>query len=70
MPPTRCEYSASKGAVSGRQETRSPEKGTGEEGWFLKGCEVKLDWVTKKAVARHMTHGATDAESGVKDCLK
>jgi hypothetical protein len=31
---------------------------------------VKLDWVTKKVVAHHMTRGATDAESGVKDCLK
>jgi hypothetical protein len=39
--------------------------------WFLKGVKlVKLDWVTKRAVARHMTRGATDAESGVKDCLK
>ena len=31
---------------------------------------VKLDWVTKNVVARHMTRGATDAESSVKDCLK
>ena len=37
----------------------------------MKGVKlVKLDWVTKKAVARHMTRGATDAESSVKDCLK
>jgi hypothetical protein len=40
-------------------------------GGVLKGVKLgKLDWVTKKAVARHMTRGATDAESGVKDCLK
>jgi hypothetical protein len=39
-------------------------------GWFLKRVKlVKLDWVTKKAVARHMTHGATGAESSVKNCL-
>ena len=70
MSLTRSEYSASKGVVSGGRETRCPEKGRGGV-WFLKGVKlVKLDWVTKKAVARHMTRGATDAESSVKDCLK
>jgi hypothetical protein len=54
---------------SGNQEPRKGNRGE-KGGWFMKGCEVKLDWVTKRAVARHMTHGATDAESGVKDCLK
>ena len=40
-------------------------------GGLLKGVRlVKLDWVTKRAVASHMARGATDAESGVKDCLK
>jgi hypothetical protein len=53
-----------------RSENQGPRKGRGGE-WFLKGMKlVKLDWVTKKAVARHMTRGTTDAESGVKDCLK
>jgi hypothetical protein len=38
---------------------------------FLKGMKLgKLDWVTKKVVARHMTRGTTDVESSVKDCLK
>jgi len=46
------------------------QKREGGGGWFLKLVKlVKLDWVTKKAVARHMTHGATDAESSVKNCL-
>jgi hypothetical protein len=31
---------------------------------------VKLDWVTKIVVVRHMTSGTTDVKSGVKDCLK
>jgi hypothetical protein len=54
-----------------RSGNQGPRKGKGEGGWFLKLVNlVKLDWVTKKAVARHMTHGATDAESSVKDCLK
>jgi hypothetical protein len=31
-------------------------------GGVLKGVTLgKLDWVTKKAVARHMTRGTTDA---------
>ena len=69
MSLTRCEYSTSERAVSGGRETRGPEKGRGV--WFLKGVKlVKLDWVTKNAVARHMTRGATDAESSVKNRLK
>lgn len=31
---------------------------------------IKLDWVIKNVVVYHMTRGAIDAESGVKDCLK
>jgi hypothetical protein len=55
----------------GAQKREGREGGEGGEGWFLKGVKlVKLNWVTKKAVARYMTRGATDAESGVKDCLK
>jgi hypothetical protein len=53
-----------------RSGNQGPRKGKGR-GRVLKGVKLgKLDWVTKKAVARHMTRGATDAESGVKDCLK
>jgi hypothetical protein len=46
------------------------QKREGEVGFLKSGKLVKLDWVTKRAIARHMTHGATDAESSVKDCLK
>jgi hypothetical protein len=52
---------------SGAQKWETEERGCD----FLEGVKlVKLDWETEKAVARHMTHGATDAESGVRDCLK
>ena len=41
---------------------------------LARGCTgvklVKLDWVTKKAVARHMSRGAIEAKSSVRDCLK
>jgi hypothetical protein len=41
------------------------------KGVFLKGVKlIKLECVTKKGVARHMTRSETDVESGVKDCLK
>lgn len=54
-----------------RSRSQEPKKGKGGEGMFFKGVKlVKLDWVTKKVVAHHMTRGATDAESGVKDCQK
>ena len=64
----KVEYSASKGAVSlGNQGAQKRKR----EGWFLKGVKlVKLDWVTKKGVARYMTRDATDVESGFKDCLQ
>jgi hypothetical protein len=40
MSLTRCEHSASKGAVSGGRETKSPEKGkVGKESVFQE-CEV------------------------------
>jgi hypothetical protein len=45
-----------------RSGNQGPRKGKGGS-WFLKGVKlIKLDWLTKKAVARHMTRGATDAE--------
>jgi hypothetical protein len=58
-----------KGSDFWRLGNQEPRKGKG--GVFLKGVKlVKLGWVTKKVVARHMTRGATDVESGVKDWLK
>ena len=54
---------------SENQELRKG-KGGGRGGVFQGAMLVKLDWVTKNVVARHMTRGATDAESSVKDCLK
>ena len=53
---------------SDNQEFKKEKRG---EVWFLKNVKlVKLDWMTEKAITRHMTRGVTDAGNNVKNCLK
>jgi hypothetical protein len=58
--------------VSGfwRSGNQGPRKGKGGWGGFGGGEAGKIRIADKKSVACHVIRGATDAESGGKDCLK